>query len=126
VRIPTATTGVPPQGGSGGTTAPAESQPGGAGDEEAIRVPAHYAIDGRTVTPRRVNVPAFLPIEVRLTSRDGRPHDVRIDAPGGGLVQLAAGGTAVRRLPGARAGSFPIVVDGAVRAELRVGLEPGP
>jgi hypothetical protein len=119
---PTATTGVPPAS-SGGTTAPTESQPGGAGDEEAIRVPAAFAINGRRATPSVISVPAFLTVELRLTSRDGRPHRVRID---GVDLELAAGGTAVKRLEGLKKGDHPLVVDGAHAATLRVGTQPGP
>jgi hypothetical protein len=127
VRVPTATTGVPPQGGSGGTTAPAESQPGGAGDEEAIRVPAAFAIRGTSASPSVVAVPAFLTIELRLTSRDGRPHDVALrGARPVVTVNLAAGGTAVKRLEGLRRGDYALVVDGERAGTLRVGTQPGP
>jgi hypothetical protein len=120
---PTATTGVPPGGGSGGTTAPTESQPGGAGDEEAIRVPAAFRINGTTATPAVVNVPAFLAIELRLTSGDGQPHRVRIADVD---LELAAGGTAVNEMDGLKAGDYPLVVDGRKAATLHVGAEPGP
>ena len=128
MRIPTATTGVPPQGGSGGTTAPPESQPGGAGDEEAIRVPAAFAIRGPSLKPSVVAVPAFLTIELRLTSRDGRPHDVALNGAAGPVVtvNLAAGGTAVKRLEGLRRADYALVVDGERAGTLRVGTQPGP
>ena len=123
VTTPTATTGVPPAGGSGGTTAPAESQPGGAGDEEAIRVPAAFAINGTSATPSVISVPAFLTVELRLTSRDGRPHTVQL---GDLRVDLAAGGTAVKEVQGLAKGDHALVVDGAKAATLRVGSDPGP
>jgi hypothetical protein len=121
---PVATTGVPPSGGSsGGTTAPAESQPGGAGDEEAIRVPAAFTIAGGTTTPRTVSVPAFLAIELRLTSRDRQRHVVRVANT---ETELAAGATAVAEMDGLKRGDYPLLVDGRRAGTLRVGAEPGP
>ena len=41
-----------------------EDQPGGAGDEEAIRVPAEFTISpDLKISPQQISVPAFLQIE---------------------------------------------------------------
>jgi hypothetical protein len=125
---PTATTGVPAGGTEAeGETAP-EDQPGGGGDEEAIRVPATFVIEGAKVTPLAVAVPPFLPIELTVTAKDGRPHDVTVRGVPSLTVRLAAGGTASRRIGGLKAGEYAIVVDGRDSGSvLRVGAtEPGP
>jgi hypothetical protein len=124
---PTATTGVPA---SGGTAAPSEEQaaPGGAGDEEAVRVPAAFSVTADGIVPAVVTVPAFLAVEVRLTAKDGRPHEVTVGTPGGDTVTVAAGGTAVLRVAGLQPGSYPLTADGGrVRGTLQVTREsPGP
>lgn len=116
--VPTATTGAPT----------GESGEGGAGDEEAIRVPAAFrvAADG-TVTPRTITVPAFLPVELSITAV-GEDRRVTIDAPGAGTFAVAAGGTARKRVAGLKAGEYDVTVAGGGRATLRVtpGGDAGP
>jgi hypothetical protein len=116
---PTATTGVPT------ATTP---DGGGGGDEEPIRVPAAFTVTGSAITPATVTVPAFLAVEVRITAKDGKAHDLRLDAPGGGPIALAAGGSTKVRLTGLQPGSYPLIADGGrLRATLRVTTDaPGP
>src|SRR4051812_36556276 len=117
---PTATTGAP----TGGTTAPAESAPGGAGDEEAIRTPAAFVVEGGRVTPAVVTVPAFLAVELRVTSRGAAR---RVTIPGGSTLDVAAGGTATRRLAGLKPGDYAVQAEGGGAAVLRVTSDsPGP
>jgi hypothetical protein len=93
-----------------------------------LRVPAAFAVGAAGVDPERVTVSAFLAVEIQLTARDGRPHDVEVRAPGGRLIHVAAGGTARLPLAGLQPGDYPIVVDGGrLRATLRATREsPGP
>ncbi len=110
-------------GGTGGTPAP-EEQPGGAGDEEAVRVPAEFTVGADGVSPATVSVPAFLTVELVVRSTDGRAHAVTV---AGTTVQVPAGGSAARRLEGLKAGRYPIGVDGAASSSALVaGAEPGP
>jgi len=53
-----------------------ESQPGGAGDEEAARAPAMFTGRGGRVRPRVVRVPPFLAIRAELRSADGRDYQI--------------------------------------------------
>lgn len=115
---PTATTGQPT----------GETVEGGAGDEEAIRVPAAFRVraDG-TVTPEQITVPAFLPVEITITVA-GADRRVTVQAPGAGVFDVAGGGTARKRLAGLKAGEYAVVVQGGGRATLRVtpGGDAGP
>src|SRR6185295_9266872 len=68
---PTATTQPTP------TATSPEDQPGGAGDEEAIRVPAEFTIsaDGK-ISPPQISVPAFFQIEITVRNQSDQPVDI--------------------------------------------------
>ncbi|MBX5441208.1 MAG: hypothetical protein IRZ32_06730 [Solirubrobacteraceae bacterium] len=101
-----------------------EQQEGGAGDEEPARVTARLRIDGATVRPARVSVPAFFTIRVVGVSADGEPHRVEF---AGGAVDVPAGGRAAFEVEGLRDGTHPVTVDGREgAAEIVAGAEPGP
>lgn len=73
-----------------------ENQPGGAGDE-AGGPTYRVAISADAVSPRRVEVPAYLGVTVRVRSADGRAHAVRVagrnwSVPAGGEVAIALDG----------------------------------
>jgi hypothetical protein len=107
------------QGGSG-TPAPA----GGASN---VRIPATFTIrPGERVSPTAVSAPAFLAVRVTVIARDGRAHRVVIQTPQPHALDVPAGGRASTLIPGQRAGSYPVLVDGAPRARLELGGEPGP
>jgi hypothetical protein len=59
------------------TTSP-EEQEGGAGDEEPIRSEAVITGGGGELSPRRIQVPAFIAVGVILRSGDGRAYTLRI------------------------------------------------
>ncbi|HEU4974982.1 MAG TPA: hypothetical protein VFT50_07805 [Baekduia sp.] len=115
---PTATTGLP----TGG-----EDQPGGAGDEEPIRVPAAFRVEGGEIVPRRITLPAFLPVALAITAVGGR-HQVTVEAGDVGTLDVAEGGTARRTLDGLKPGDYAIVADSGGRATLHVtpGGDAGP
>jgi hypothetical protein len=129
---PTATTGEPVGGGRpGGSTVTdgggGESGEGGAGDEEAVRVPVALTTAGASLSPSVVTIPAFLAIEVSVTARGGA-EKVTISAPGGGTLSVAAGKTASKRLTGLKPGDYPVTTASGGKATLHViaGGAPGP
>jgi hypothetical protein len=130
---PTATTGVPPGGvtttapETGGAPAGGEEGQGGAGDEEAVRVPVALTTDGGALSPTIVTVPAFLAIELRVTAKGGA-EKLTITAPGGGTLAVAAGQTATKRLSGLKPGDYAVTTPGGGKATLHVvrGGDPGP
>jgi len=112
---PTATTGVP--------TSP-EEQEGGAGDEEAARVPAAFELTIDGPRPLKVELPAFLAIELVGISRDGRDHTITFRDT---TLNVPAGGRASARIAGLRPGTYPVDVDGdATAASIVTGAEAGP
>jgi hypothetical protein len=128
---PTATTGVPTGGvkptTTGGAPAGGEQGQGGAGDEEAARVPVTLTADGASLSPTTVTIPAFLAIELRVTARGGA-EKLTISAPGGGTLAVAAGQTATKRLAGLKPGDYTVTTAGGAKTTLRVvnGGDPGP
>jgi hypothetical protein len=129
---PTATTGLPVGGrttpdDTGGTSADSEQGQGGAGDEEATRVPAAFAATGTALSPTTITIPAFLAIDVMVTATDGAQR-LTIAAPGGGAMDVAAGRTATKRLSGLKPGDYTITTARGGRATLHVvsGGDPGP
>jgi hypothetical protein len=118
--FPGTTTTVP-------ATTPATTPAAGAGDEEAARVPAVFEIGPSGVTPAVVKVPAFLAIELTGVSKDGAAHILGLSAGSDYALAIPAGGRAKRVVPGLRAGTFRVLVDGGeTSARLEVGGRPGP
>jgi hypothetical protein len=124
-----ATTETLPPSTAGGQPAPgAEDEPGGAGDEEGTRVPAAFELTGETATPKIVDVPAFLPVELSFASRDGKDHAVTVLVTPPVTIQVKGDGKAYRRrVPGLKRGSYHVVVDGKESgAVVRAGQAAGP
>ena len=67
---------APPPGGAEHRREDPESQPGGAGDEEAARSPAMFTGRGGKITPRVVRVPPYLAVRAELRSADGRDYKI--------------------------------------------------
>jgi hypothetical protein len=128
---PTATTGVPPGGvkptTTGGAPAGGEQGEGGAGDEEAVRVPVTLTADGGSLSPTVVTIPAFLAVELRVSVKGGA-EKLTISVPGGGTLSVAAGQTATKRLAGLKPGDYAVTTAGGGKATLHVvsGGDPGP
>jgi hypothetical protein len=115
------TTATAPSGGAGITTSPPA-----AGSANA-RVPATFAIGGGgALSPRTVSAPAFVAVAVSVASRDHRRHQVLIRTPTQYPLIVPAGGRATASLPGQKAGSYTILVDGSARGALLIGGQPGP
>jgi hypothetical protein len=128
---PTATTGVPTGGvkptTTGGAPAGGEQGEGGAGDEEAVRVPVTLTADGGALSPTVVTIPAFLAVELRVSAKGGA-EKLTISTPSGGTLSVAAGQTATKRLAGLKPGDYPVTTAGGGKATLHVvsGGDPGP
>jgi hypothetical protein len=103
---------------------PPEEQEGGAGDEEAARVPARFTIGPDGVDPQQVSVPAFLAIELIVDNRLERPIVVRLE--GAEPITVGPGSTARARLDGRRPGRYVVNFLSVGQALLVTGAEPGP
>lgn len=116
--IPTVPRTTPPA-----TTTSPEQQPGGAGDEEAPRVPAQFTYKNGKLTPPLVMVPATFRIAVTVTFADGKPHAVSL---GGRKVRVTRA-VASAILPGlAKGKSLTVTIDGRPAGRIASGLQPGP
>jgi hypothetical protein len=116
---PTATTQPSP------TPTSAEDQPGGAGDEEAIRVPAEFTISSNLkITPPQISVPAFLQIEFIVHNKSDQPVDVFW--AGGKLMTVEPHDNASRTVPGRKKGSYVVSAKPGGDALVVTGVEPGP
>jgi hypothetical protein len=108
-----------------GTSTPSS----GASPSEPIRVPATFIFTrpGR-VEPATVTIPPFVPVQLTLASRDGRPHALALRSGGRTYtLRVAAGGRATMRIPGLRGGRYGLVpVGGGPGATLIVGGQVGP
>jgi hypothetical protein len=124
---PPVTATTPPATSTTPTATTGEPGPAGAGDEEPIRVPAVFTIQGTAITPERVTVPAFLSVDVTLTAKGGAQR-VTVAAPGGGAFDVAAGGTHHTKLSGLPPGDYAVTTAAGGRATLHVvrGGAPGP
>ena len=102
----------------------AEDQPGGAGDEEPIRVPVRFTITDAGIDPGQVAVPAFLTIELTVVNKTGQQVVVRLE--GAAPMTVAAGETGRARLEGRKKGSYMVDAGPAGQALLVTGAKPGP
>jgi hypothetical protein len=114
-----------PGGTTPGATTP-ETQPGGAGDEQAVRVPATFTVRGGKLTPATITVPPFLAVQVTVLAADGKAHTVLLRTPKPQTLQIAAGQRAGVRLAGLRAGRYAVELDGRGAGTLVAGGEGGP
>jgi hypothetical protein len=101
-----------------------EDQPGGAGDEVAIRVPVEFTIADGGITPPQVAVPAFLSIEFIVHNKTSQQVVVRLE--GAEPMTVSAGGTGRARLEGRKKGSYVVDAGPAGKALLVTGAKPGP
>jgi hypothetical protein len=98
-----------------------EAAPGGAGDEEAIRVSARFTLgSGGSLSPDAAQVPAFLNAAVVVDNTDSAPHRLEVGDRG---AALPAGRTTTLTLPGRAATELPILIDGTQKGVLRVVAE---
>ena len=105
-------------------TANPEDQPGGAGDEEPIRVPVEFTVRDRGITPPQVAVPAFLGLELIVRNELTDPVVARLE--GVEPMTVGPGQTGHMRLAGRRKGQYVVDFGDAGQALLITGAEPGP
>jgi hypothetical protein len=98
-----------------------------AGGSTHVRVPATFVIGtGGRLSPPSVSAPAFLAVQLTVSSGDGRSHHLLLRAPGPVRLTVPAHGRASVLIGGLRAGRYEISVDGASGGALIIGGEPGP
>jgi hypothetical protein len=116
---PTATTQPTP------TSTSAEDQPGGAGDEEAIRVPAEFTIspDGK-ISPPQISVPAFFQIEITVHNKSAQP--VGVTWAGDALMTVPPNGSAAKTVKGRKKGNYVVSAQPGGDALIVTGAKPGP
>jgi len=111
----------------GGATPGPEEQEGGAGDEEAVRVPVDLTVRASGVRPSTVKVPGFLALELRVRNRTPQAVTVPVEgAKGPGELSVAPGQTGTLRLEGLRPGRYRVDAGAAGSATLVSGAEAGP
>ena len=113
-----------PNDGDGTGTGTPESQPGGAGDEEAARTLALFSGENGKITPPVVRVPAFISIRVELRSADGGEYALdfgakTIKVPG----ELSSASTT---FDGLRPGAKLVGTGPSGRVRIEATAEPGP
>lgn len=116
------------------TPAPTQTEPsdangsGGASDQEQqVRVPASYTVGaGGHLTPPVITVPPFLAVEISVRANDGRAHTLVLQTPAPHTLKVDAGRRAAVRIPGLRAGRYPVTLDGRKAGALVAGGEVGP
>lgn len=126
------------QGGGKAETAPAvttstqatgpEAQPGGAGDEQPARTEITLVADGGSLSPKNIQVAAYLQVRIKLQSGDGKAHKLTMKLPDGEReIEVSQGeGSVVVDLPGLRPGSYTITSEAGARSRLRAVTNPGP
>jgi hypothetical protein len=102
-----------------------EDQPGGAGDEEAIRVPAEFTISSDLkISPPQISVPAFLQIEFVVHNKSDQPVDVFWVT--GKLMTVQPHDNASTTVRGRKKGSYVVTAKPGGDAVIVTGVEPGP
>jgi hypothetical protein len=101
-----------------------EDQPGGAGDEEAIRVPAQFKVTANAVDPPLIQLPAFLSIELIVRNERSSPIVARLE--GAEPMTVAAGDTGHMVVPGRKRGRYSVDFGNGQTALLITGARPGP
>jgi hypothetical protein len=81
---------------------------------------------GGKLDPSSVSAPAFLAVQLTVSSGDGHLHQVVLRTPTPHTLTVPANGRASIRVRGMRAGQYQLEVDGAARGALLIGGEPGP
>jgi hypothetical protein len=91
-----------------------------------VRVPARFTIlPGGAVSPPTVTIPAHLPVELIVVS-NGQPHRITLRTPRPTILTVRPHAQAEALIDGLRTGSYPVNVDGAPKAVLTIGGNPGP
>lgn len=113
--------------GSSGGSATAPTGGAGMSGSSSARVPATFTLapSGR-LDPPTISIPAFLAVAFSVRSASSQPHRVRLLTPMPHALIVPAHGVASVLVPGLRAGSYRVEIDGAGAGTLAIGGEPGP
>ena len=109
---------------NGGTKAPGEDQPGGAGDEVPNATQALVTGRGGKVGPATVSVPPFIAITVELRSADGQ--DYSLAAAGKSLAAGEGENSDTATFDGLRPGRKLVLSGPQGRVVVTADAEPGP
>jgi hypothetical protein len=101
-----------------------EDQPGGAGDEEEVRVPVRFTVGEGGIEPPQVAVPAFLALELIVVNDRAEPVVATLE--GAEPLAVGPGETGQVRLEGRRKGRYTVTFEPGGEAVLVTGAEPGP
>jgi len=121
---PTPSATASPTGTEAPTPAKPEEQPGGAGDEEPIRVPIEFTVRDRGISPAQVAVPAFLRMELIVHNETAGTVTARLQ--GAAPLTVGSGETGRVRLAGRKKGQYVVDFGEAGQALLITGAKPGP
>jgi hypothetical protein len=114
-----------PKASSGSSPGTSANKP--AGGSSNARVPATFTVRASGVSPATVSAPAFLAVALTVVSGDGKRHAVEVVLPSGRRqLNIPANGRASTLIPGLKAGTYAVDIDGKPRAVLLIGDEPGP
>ncbi len=115
---PSATQSPAPQPSGGTTPAPPEAH---------AEVPALFTVTtGGALVPATVSVPAAIPVQLTVVSRDGHAHTVVLRSPATRTLKVPPGGRASALITGLGPGTYRLELDGTVRGTLTIGAQPGP
>jgi hypothetical protein len=88
-----------------------------------VRVPARFTIlASGSVSPPTIAIPAHLPVELIVVG-DAHAHRIALRTT---TFTIGAHEQAEKLIDGLRTGSYPLKVDGAPKAVLTIGANPGP
>jgi hypothetical protein len=96
------------------------------GGEEPVRVDATFILRGGRLRPATVSTPAFLAVSLSVRNLDSAARVIVVRADREYRLVARPGRRAARQIPGQRAGTYPVLVDGRRRGALIFGGEPGP
>lgn len=91
-----------------------------------VRIPAAFIIRAGAITPPLIAVPANVTIELQLRNHDPHTHRVQFSVAHVAAVTVPAHGSKTTDVSGAPKGTYRLLVDGAAKAHIIVGVVPGP
>ncbi len=109
-----------PSGSKGPTTSSSN------GGSEPVRIDATFTLRGGRLSPRTVSTPSFLAVSLSVRNGDRTAHSILVRADRDYRLAVGPLRRAARQIPGQRAGTYPVLVDGRRRGALIFGGEPGP
>lgn len=96
------------------------------GGEEPVKIDATFTLRDGKLSPRTISTPAFLAVAFSVRNGDRRSHAILVRAERDYRLTVGPLRRAARRIPGQKAGAYPVLVDGRRRGALVFGGEPGP